>query len=150
MNATPDNENDRIEELLASVSLTDPSPRLDRRMENVFQLPRRRFIGPLTGFAAGVLVTISIMRSLPASPKTPVAPPTPVQPVANESKRIVTVCATPHQAIDEIDGTIAGVPVRLERRRTQIEVRPTSNSNGDWRAAVNLPDVVTIRSIQPN
>ena len=56
-----------IESLLEQLSLTQPSPMLDARMDQLLQPRWRRMVGPALGFAAGILVTISIGRALPGA-----------------------------------------------------------------------------------
>lgn len=79
MNEITDEERGKLEELLRNISLADASLRLDERMERMLSPYSQRWIGPLCGFAAGVLATLGMVRGLTVVPRTPMPP---VQPTA--------------------------------------------------------------------
>jgi hypothetical protein len=134
-----------IEDLLRLASLAEPPPQLDRRMNRLFRVGWARLLPPAYGFAAGILATVSVMFAM-SKPRAQPLVPAPQARVA--SPNLTTVWAVPRQAVDEIDGEINGVPVRLEDTRRQVDVWPANQSSGNWVTEVELPETVSINPIQ--
>lgn len=143
---------DALERLLGQVSLREPSADLDERMEMLLGARRRWMIGPALGFAAGVLVTVGVMRGAsqartqsPAAPRTQVAMQTLAPPA--ETQTTADVWGVPYQQVSQMDGEIDGVPVRIEQTQRQVDVWQSGRSGSQYVTSLDLPGVVTVSPI---
>jgi hypothetical protein len=142
-----------LETMLREVRLARPSAGLDRRVENIFRPRWRMFIGPLSGFAAGILVTFGVFRYAPLAPAHP-APVYP-SPVPISSKSPSHPPPAPALLIESRrvealgNGEVNGLPVRLERSQSRLVVwRKTPT--GIWRAELELPKQMIVRNADLN
>jgi hypothetical protein len=145
-----------LETLLRNVQLSQPSRRLDGRIRALLRPRWRIFVGPLSGFAAGVLVTVAVFRfavPLGGHPVKPIEPaqadrsqvpdapqPAPVRAMLIESRDVTTLGA----------GEVNGLPIRMEQSRARLVLfRPTADG-GLWRAEVELPKETIVRNVHFN
>jgi|GEM_PF-4082351 len=164
MNAMNDNDaindDDRpeLEDLLKQVSLPESSAKLDRRMDALL-MPRspRNWIGPLAGFAAGVAFTTMVLPALSAKGTLPegsalrrtAAIPVSTFPTQSApTAPAAPVLAEPREVVDYVDGEINGVPVRLQRTRSELDLWQRDHSSEVDHAQVTLTDITTLQPVE--
>jgi hypothetical protein len=144
-----------LETMLRSVQLAQPTGELDRRISALFRPRWRMLIAPLSGFAAGVLMTIAVFhRATPAGGHT--------APAANSSgSAVAQIADTPtkpqpirmramlienHDIATLGDGEVNGLPIRFEQSRSQLVLFQPTTGGGMWRAVVDMPPQRTVRN----
>ena len=147
-----------LESLLRNVALAQPTRRLDQRVEAVLRPRWRMFIGPLSGFAAGILMTLAVFRFAPWAAAHPALPPqqTGAMPIAGPAHSDVPSAPAPvpvrammiasRNVATLGDGEVNGLPVRLEQTQSRLVLFHPTTDGGMWRAVVEMPRITTVRN----
>ena len=151
MNDEKENPDWQLEELLRQVSLPAPSSSLDRRIAKLFHPRWSIVVGPLAGFGAGIAATIAAFILVPSlRAHTPLPQTTPIERPAAALAPRPALLIRDDQVHALADGIIDGHQVRIERTVPHWVVLRKTETGALWRADVDLPPQISVRTVQSN
>jgi hypothetical protein len=140
-------ENWDLEDLLKQIPVTQPSRELDRRVARLFHASAWRWIGPLSGLAAGVAITSAVFLHRPRPAGNPHVPASVVQNASDPPPQPAYIIED-RQVRSLGDAEIDGLQVRLEQSQSRIVVWQRTENGGLVRAEIAMPEKTTVRAVQ--